>query len=91
MPSTPEFDSRKDTRPLVLPGLLIIAVSLGGYCALQWTHNRREISNLRQDLRSTQLELKDARFQIEAKELIIRRQMEMIRKAEQQNAPASIP
>ncbi len=81
----------KSSPTLVLPGLLLITLSIGGYCALKWYENRKDLKQVRQELKAMDIELKSARLQLEAKEMIIRRQMEMIRKAEAPATPQPSP
>jgi hypothetical protein len=71
---------------LILPGLLLIALSAGLYLGVHWWFARTELQLLRQELRTTQAALRSAQLRVEADKVIIKHQLEMLRSAQE---PAS--
>jgi hypothetical protein len=57
--------------------LLLLACSL--FCALGWERSRAELSAVRTELQLEHLSLLDAQQQVQAQQLINKRQSEMIR------------
>ena len=66
---------------MLLTGLLIIAISTCGWFTLHWYTAIRELRQVKQELKTTELELKNARQFLEAQRLINKRQADMLRAA----------
>jgi len=88
--SSSSQDNQTSRLSLSLVGLLIIALSASLYLGVHWWSARTEVKLLRQELRTTQASLKAAQLRVEADQVIISRQLEMLRSA-QETAPKSSP
>lgn len=89
-PASSSHDKPASRLSLSLVGLLIITLSASLYLGVHWWSARTEAKLLRQELRSTQASLKAAQLRVEADQVIISRQLEMLRSA-QEPAPKSSP
>ncbi len=69
------------SRRLVLPGLLIISISVAGWFAVRWWTARLELNAARSELQANKLEIKDLKQNLEAQRLINKRQAEMLKAA----------
>jgi len=89
-PLSPPKTQENGRSHMVLPGLLLITASSCLYLGTNLWSTRNEVKLLRQELRSTQAVLKSAQLRVEADQVIIHRQLEMLRAA-QEPAPKSAP
>lgn len=81
--STSPAEERGLKSHLILPGLLLMSLCAAGYLGVNLWFARKDTVLLRQELRTTQASLKEAQLRLEANQVIIRRQMEMLRQAQQ--------
>ncbi len=66
---------------LILPGLLIISISIAGWFGVRWWTARIELDAAMMELKANKMELNDLRQNLEAQRLINKRQAEMLKTA----------